>query len=35
VALRFIVLDGLAKPSILADPAEDMLARAYAEVTAR
>ncbi len=34
-ALRFVVLDGLAKPSILADPAEDLLARAYAEVTAR
>jgi 3-dehydroquinate synthase len=34
-ALRFVVLDGLAKPSILASPAEDMLARAYAEVTSR
>jgi 3-dehydroquinate synthase len=33
--LRFVVLDGLAKPAILADPAEDLLARAYAEVTSR
>jgi 3-dehydroquinate synthase len=31
--LRFVVLDGLAKPGILADPAEDMLERAYAEVS--
>lgn len=31
--LRFIVLDGLAKPGILADPPEDLLERAYAEVS--
>jgi len=31
-ALRFVVLDGLAKPAILADPAEELLAQAYAEV---
>jgi 3-dehydroquinate synthase len=30
--LRFVVLDGLAKPGILAGPDEDMLERAYAEV---
>jgi 3-dehydroquinate synthase len=30
--LRFVVLDGLARPGILADPAEDLLARAYQEV---
>jgi 3-dehydroquinate synthase len=29
--LRFVVLDGLARPGILADPAEDLLERAYAE----
>jgi 3-dehydroquinate synthase len=29
--LRLVVLDGLAKPSILADPAEELLERAYAE----
>ena len=34
-ALRFVVLDGLAQPAILADPAEELLAQAYAEVTAR
>jgi len=33
--LRFVVLDGLARPVILADPAEELLARAYKEVTAR
>jgi 3-dehydroquinate synthase len=33
--LRFVVLDGLAKPAILEDPAEEVLARAYAEVTRR
>jgi 3-dehydroquinate synthase len=33
--LRFVVLDGLARPGILADPAEDLLERAYAEVSAR
>ncbi len=31
--LRFVVLDGLAKPGILADPAEHLLERAYAEVS--
>ncbi|MBO0831370.1 MAG: 3-dehydroquinate synthase [Actinobacteria bacterium] len=31
--LRFVVLDGLAKPGILADPAEELLERAYAEVS--
>ena len=30
--LRFVVLDGLAKPGILADPPEDSLERAFAEV---
>ncbi len=30
--LRFVVLDGLAKPGILAGPGEDLLARAYTEV---
>jgi 3-dehydroquinate synthase len=30
--LRFVVLDGLAKPGILADPPEELLKRAYAEV---
>ena len=30
--LRFVVLDGLAKPGILAGPDEDLLARAYADV---
>jgi 3-dehydroquinate synthase len=33
--LRFVVLDGLAQPGILADPAEDLLEQAYAEVSAR
>ena len=32
--LRFVVLDGLAQPGILADPAEDLLEQAYAEVSA-
>lgn len=31
--LRLVVLDGLAKPSILADPAEELLEQAFAEVT--
>jgi 3-dehydroquinate synthase len=31
--LRFVVLDGLAKPAILADPPEELLERAYAEVS--
>ncbi|MBU2666727.1 3-dehydroquinate synthase [Actinoplanes bogorensis] len=30
--LRFVVLDGLAKPGILSGPSEELLARAYAEV---
>jgi 3-dehydroquinate synthase len=30
--LRMVVLDGLAKPGILADPPEELLARAYREV---
>ncbi len=30
--LRLVVLDGLAKPGIFADPPEDLLARAYREV---
>jgi 3-dehydroquinate synthase len=34
-ALRFVVLDGLAQPAILAGPAEELLARAYTEVTSR
>ena len=32
--LRFVVLDGLAKPSILDDPAEDLLQAAYQEIAA-
>ncbi len=31
--LRLVVLDGLARPAILDDPAEQLLARAYAEVS--
>jgi 3-dehydroquinate synthase len=31
--LRFVVLDGLARPAILADPAEELLELAYAEVS--
>jgi 3-dehydroquinate synthase len=31
--LRFVVLDGLAEPGILADPPEDLLEQAYAEVS--
>jgi 3-dehydroquinate synthase len=34
-ALRFVVLDGPAQPAILASPSEEMLAKAYAEVTSR
>ncbi|HEY7176190.1 MAG TPA: 3-dehydroquinate synthase, partial [Micromonosporaceae bacterium] len=30
--LRFVVLDGLAKPGILTDPAEDLLREAYVAV---
>ena len=30
--LRFVVLDGLARPGILADPGEELLERAYREV---
>jgi 3-dehydroquinate synthase len=31
--LRLVVLDGLARPGILADPPEDLLEQAYAEVS--
>jgi len=31
--LRFVVLDGLGQPGILADPPEDLLERAFAEVS--
>jgi 3-dehydroquinate synthase len=31
--LRLVVLDGLARPSILADPAEELLRQAYQEVS--
>jgi 3-dehydroquinate synthase len=31
--LRFVVLDGLARPGILADPAEELLEQAFAEVS--
>ena len=31
--LRLVVLDGLARPGILTDPPEDLLARAYSEVS--
>jgi 3-dehydroquinate synthase len=31
--LRFVVLDGLAQPGILADPAEELLEQAFAEVS--
>jgi 3-dehydroquinate synthase len=31
--LRFVVLDGLARPGILADPPEELLERAFAEVS--
>ena len=34
-ALRFVVLEGPARPVILADPPEDLLEKAYAEVTSR
>ena len=33
--LRFIVLDGLARPGVLAGPAEDLLEQAYQEACAR
>jgi 3-dehydroquinate synthase len=33
--LRFVVLDGPARPAIFADPPEELLERAYAEVTSR
>ena len=33
--LRLIVLDGLAKPAIFADPPEELLVQAYAEVSGR
>jgi 3-dehydroquinate synthase len=32
--LRLVVLDGLARPGILDDPAEELLEQAYAEVAA-
>jgi 3-dehydroquinate synthase len=32
--LRLVVLDGLARPAILADPAEELLRTAWAEVAA-
>ncbi len=32
-ALRLVLLDGLARPGILADPPEELLARAYGEVS--
>jgi 3-dehydroquinate synthase len=31
--LRFVVLDGIGRPSILDNPAEDLLQLAYAEVS--
>jgi 3-dehydroquinate synthase len=31
--LRFVVLDGLAKPGRLEDPSEELLAEAYAKLT--
>jgi 3-dehydroquinate synthase len=31
--LRFVILAGLARPEILADPGEELLAQAYAEVS--
>jgi 3-dehydroquinate synthase len=31
--LRFVVLDGLARPGIMTDPPEDLLEQAYAEVS--
>ena len=34
-ALRFVVLEGPGRPAILADPAEELLEKAYQEVTAR
>ena len=34
-ALRFVVLDGFAKPAILEDPAEELLAQAFAKVPSR
>jgi 3-dehydroquinate synthase len=34
-ALRFVVLEGLGRPAILADPSEELLEKAYQEVTAR
>ena len=33
--MRFVVLDGPARPAILDDPPEDLMARAYEEVAAR
>jgi 3-dehydroquinate synthetase len=31
--LRFVILDGLARPSVVADPAPDVLAGAYADIS--
>ena len=31
--LRFVILAGLARPEILADPGEELLAQAFAEVS--
>ena len=33
--LRFLVLDGLARPAVLADPSEELLRAAYAEIGGR
>jgi 3-dehydroquinate synthase len=33
--MRFVVLDGPARPAILDDPAEDLMARAYGKVASR
>jgi 3-dehydroquinate synthase len=33
--MRFVVLDGPARPAILDDPPEDLMARAYEEVASR
>jgi 3-dehydroquinate synthase len=32
--LRFVVLDGLARPAVLADPSEELLRTAYDKVAA-
>jgi 3-dehydroquinate synthase len=33
--LRFVVLEGPARPAILDDPPEDLMARAYEELASR